>query len=61
VNRVLATLAAALNLAEREKLLDRAPRVDLLPRDESEALVPPTDDELEAILEAAEGSARSRR
>lgn len=54
VNRILATLAAALNLAEREKLIDRAPRVDLLPRDESEALVPPTEDELKAILVAAE-------
>lgn len=54
VNRILATLAAALSLAEREKLIDRAPRVDLLPRDESEALVPPTEEELKAILEAAE-------
>ncbi|MDB4981080.1 MAG: Site-specific tyrosine recombinase XerC [Myxococcales bacterium] len=54
INRILATLAAALNLAEREKLIDRAPRVDLLPRDESEPIVPPTDDDLKAILVAAE-------
>jgi integrase len=54
INRILATLAAALNLAEREKLIDRAPRVDLLPRDQSEPIVPPTDAELQAILKAAE-------
>lgn len=54
VNRILATLAAALNLAERERLIDRAPRVDLLPRDDSDPIVPPTDDELRAILTAAE-------
>jgi integrase len=53
VNRILATLAAALNLAERERLIERAPRVDLLPRDESEPIVPPSDDELDAILKAA--------
>ena len=54
INRILATLAAALNLAEREKLIDRAPRVDLLPRDQSEPIVPPTEAELKLILKAAE-------
>ena len=54
VNRILATLAAALNLAEREGHLDRAPRVDLLPRDESDPIVPPSDDQLLTILTAAE-------
>jgi len=54
VNRILASLAAALNLAEREKFIDRAPRVDLLPRDESDPIVPPTDEQLAQILKAAE-------
>jgi len=54
VNRILATLAAALNLAERERLIERAPRVDLLPRDESEPVMAPSDDELAALIKAAE-------
>jgi integrase len=54
VNRILATFAAALRLAERERVIDRAPRVDLLPADDSEPLVPPSDEELKAILVAAE-------
>lgn len=53
VNRILGTFAAALNLAERERLIDRAPRVDLLPADDSEPIVPPTDEELHAILKMA--------
>jgi len=54
VNRILGTLAAALNLAEREGLIDRAPRVDLLPRDQSEAIVPPSDEQLRTLILAAE-------
>jgi integrase len=53
VNRILATFAAALRLAERERLIDRAPRVDLLPADDSAPLVPPSDEELKAIIGAA--------
>jgi hypothetical protein len=40
--------------AEREGLIDRAPPVDLLPRDQSQPIVPPTEDELRAILNTAE-------
>jgi integrase len=54
VNRILATFAGAIRLAERERLIDRAPRVDLLPADDSEPLVPPSDEELRAILTVAE-------
>lgn len=53
INRILATLAAALNLAEREGIIDRAPHVDLLPRDESEPIVPPSDQDLADILKVA--------
>jgi integrase len=54
VNRILATFAAALRLAERERIIDRAPRVDLLPSDDSAPLVPPSDEELKAIIGAAD-------
>ena len=53
VNRIMATLAAALNLAERERTIDRAPHVDLLPKDQSAQMLPPTDDDLRAILKTA--------
>lgn len=53
INRILGTLKAALNLAVAEGLIPSAPRVKLLPRDDSRAIVPPTDTEFEAILEAS--------
>jgi len=53
VNRIMATMAAAVRLAEREGLIDRAPAFDLLPVDNSHPIVPPTDDQLAAILKAS--------
>jgi integrase len=53
VNRILATFAAAMNLAERERIIERAPHVALLPADDSQPLVPPSDEELQAILTVA--------
>jgi integrase len=53
VNRIMATLSAALRLAEREKIIDKAPHVDMLPRDESQPIYPPTDEGLSAILKTA--------
>jgi integrase len=53
VNRILATFAAVLRLAERERIIERAPHVALLPSDDSEPLVPPSDEELGAIIAAA--------
>jgi len=53
INRILGTLKAALNLAATEGLITSAPRVKLLPRDDSRAIVPPSDTEFEAILEAS--------
>lgn len=54
VNRILATFAAALRLAERERIIERAPHVDLLPADDSEPLVPPSEEELNAVLAVAD-------
>jgi len=53
VNRILATLAAALQLAEREDFIHKAPPVDLLPKDDSQPIYPPTDAELSDILKTA--------
>ena len=53
VNRIMATLAAALRLAEREDLIVKAPQVDLLPKDDSAPIYPPTDTELSSILKTA--------
>jgi integrase len=50
VNRIMSTLSAALRLAKYEGVLDRAPRVDMLPADDSQPIVPPSDAELAAIL-----------
>jgi integrase len=53
INRILGTFAAVMNLAERERVIERAPRVALLPSDDSEPIVPPTDEELRALLDGA--------
>jgi integrase len=53
VNRIMSTLSAALRLAKDEGLIDRAPRVDMLPLDESQPIVPPSDTELAAIVKTA--------
>lgn len=54
VNRITGTLAAALRLAANERVIDRAPKVDRLPADDSNGIVPPSDTELHAILKTAE-------
>jgi integrase len=54
VNRILGTFAAALRLAERERIIQRAPRVTLLPADDSAPLVPPSGEELQAVLVVAD-------
>ena len=53
INRILGTLKAALNLAASEDMIAAAPKVKLLPKDDSRPIVPPTDTELEAIIEAS--------
>jgi integrase len=54
VNRITGTLMAALRLAEREGVIDRAPFVDMLPLDRSDSIEPPSEDQLDLILAAAE-------
>lgn len=53
INRIMGTLAAVLALAKREGVISHAPEVDLLPPDDSQSIVPPTDEELGTILKAA--------
>lgn len=54
VNHITSTLIAALRLAEKEGVIERAPQVEMLPKDKSELIDPPTDEQFAALLEAAE-------
>lgn len=54
VNHITSTLMAALRLAEKEGVIDRAPQVEMLPKDKSELIDPPTEEQFAALLEAAE-------
>ena len=53
INRILGTLKAALNLAASEDTITTAPKFKMLPQDNSKPIVPPTDSELQAIIEAS--------
>ena len=53
INRILGTLRAALNLAASEGTIVAAPKIKLLPQDNSKPIVPPTDTEMQAIIEAS--------
>jgi len=57
INKSLSVLRAALNLAFKEGLLAAQPRVELLPEDDARPIVPPTDTELNAILNEARAPA----
>ena len=54
INKSLSVLRAALHLAHREGVIDAAPRVELLPEDDSQIITPPDDATLNTILAAAE-------
>jgi integrase len=54
INKSLQCLKALLNLAHREGELLAAPRIDLLPEDDSTTVIPPTEEEFLALLEASE-------
>ena len=56
-NKSLSVLRAALSLAFKEGLLAAQPRVELLPEDDARPIVPPTDTELNAILNEARAPA----
>ena len=53
INRILGTLKACLNLAASEGTIAKAPKIKMLPQDNSKPIVPPTDTELQAIVEAS--------
>lgn len=55
INRIMSTLRAVLNLAAAEGVIEKAPRVGLRPDDNSRSIVPPTETELDAIVEASKG------
>ncbi|HEY8206235.1 MAG TPA: tyrosine-type recombinase/integrase [Myxococcaceae bacterium] len=57
INKTLSILRAALNLAFKEGLLAEQPRVELLPEDDARPIVPPSDTELNAILDEARAPA----
>ncbi|MHB8877488.1 MAG: tyrosine-type recombinase/integrase [Myxococcaceae bacterium] len=54
INKSLSILRAALYLALHEGVVDKPPRVELLPEDDASPVVPPTDAVLEEILAEAE-------
>lgn len=54
INRSLQRLRALLYLAHVEKQIASAPKIDLLPEDDSETVVPPTEDQLRQLVEMAE-------
>jgi integrase len=53
INRSLQRLRAVLYLAYREKRIPAAPKIELLPEDDSEAVIPPTEDQFKLLLKAA--------
>ncbi len=54
VNDILAALRSGLRLAEAEGLIPAAPRINLLPSDDSEGVVAPSEEDFQALLEACE-------
>ena len=58
INKLLQCLRALLNLAHTEGILPTAPKIDLLPQDDSTAVIPPTEVEFEALLVACNGYAQ---
>lgn len=54
INKCLGCLKALLNLAHSEDVITEQPRIDLLPQDDSMLVVPPTEEELAALLRTCE-------
>ena len=52
INKALQCLRALLNLAHVEEVISEAPNFDLLPQDDSVAVIPPTEQQLARLLEA---------
>jgi len=54
INKCLQRLRAVLNLAHSEKVLAIKPKIDLLPEDDSNAVVAPSEDQFQRLLKACE-------
>ena len=54
INKSLQCLKALLNLAHLEGVLPQPPRIDMLPEDDSKPVVPPSEAEYHALLDACE-------
>src|SRR5437016_3444627 len=52
INKCLQRLRALLFLAHAEKIIATKPKIDLLPEDDSEAVVAPTDEQFQKLLDA---------
>jgi integrase len=52
INKGLQRLRALLNLAHAEKVIATKPKIDLLPEDDSVAVVAPSDEQFQALLDA---------
>ena len=55
INKSLQCLKALLNLAHREGTIANAPKIDMLPNDDSTPVIPPTEEEFKALLAASVG------
>src|SRR6266849_3435221 len=54
VNKALKLLSSALRLAHEEGVIDKLPRINFLPEDDARAIVPPTEEQYQALIRGAE-------
>jgi len=54
INKSLQGIRSLLYLAHQEKLIPNAPSINLLPEDDSDAIVPPTEQQFQHLLEVCE-------
>ena len=54
INKTLTCLRAILNLAHVEEIISEGPRIDLLPEDDSHAVIPPEEEDLAKLILTAE-------
>src|SRR6266849_7950623 len=55
VNKALKLLSSALRLAHEEGTIDKLPRINFLPEDDARAIVPPTEEQYQALIRGAQG------
>jgi integrase len=54
INKSLQCLKALLNLAHSERVIPEAPRIDMLPEEDSKPVIPPTEEQYNDLLQACE-------